>query len=81
MPYSVEGLGLSGEASLPRFGRISCAESLRLMSDAVFCRRAWTERGGFIAKIRENFLCGIAAAYARCRILSQELDRMVEGPS
>ena len=44
MPYSVEGLGLSGEASLPRFGRISCAESLRLMPDAVFCRRAWTDR-------------------------------------
>ncbi len=34
-----------------------------------------------IAKIRENFLRGIAAAYARCRILSKELDRMVEGPS
>lgn len=34
----------TGLVPLPRFGRISCAESLRLMPDAVFCRRAWTDR-------------------------------------
>ena len=32
----------TGLVPLPRFGRISCAESLRLMPDAVFCRRNWT---------------------------------------
>ena len=42
IPYPLNWKPRTGLVPLPRFGRISCAESLQLMPDAVFCRRNWT---------------------------------------